>query len=142
MLLINTYVAKSDIEGVGVFAAEAIKRGRLIWHLEPSFDRLIHRSFLESAPSHLREFFTRYAYPLHSDPDMLVFEVDNGRFMNHQDLPNTEYKEIVRGYALRDIAAGEELTCNYAEFDQTFNLLPSFAAVGYRTNSSGAEVLK
>jgi hypothetical protein len=62
--------------------------------------------------------------------------------MNHQDLPNTEYKEIVRGYALRDIAAGEELTCNYAEFDQTFNLLPSFAAVGYRTNSSGAEVLK
>lgn len=142
MLLINTYVAKSKIEGVGVFAADPVKRRQLIWRLEPSFDRLIHRSFLESAPPHLREFFTRYAYPLNGDPETLVFEVDNGRFMNHQDQPNTEYKAIDRGYALRDIEAGEELTCNYAEFDPTFDLLPPFAANEYRTISASVEALK
>ncbi len=126
MLLINTFVGKSPIEGVGVFTAEPIKEGTLIWRLDPNFDRLVHRTFLESAPEHFREFFTRYAYPLDSNPDTLILEVDNGRFMNHQDAPNTQYREIVRGFAIRDIDAGEELTCNYSEFDPTYMLLPSY----------------
>jgi SET domain-containing protein len=41
MLLISTYVAASDIEGVGVFAATPIKKGSLIWQLNTDFDRLI-----------------------------------------------------------------------------------------------------
>ncbi|TIS47846.1 MAG: SET domain-containing protein-lysine N-methyltransferase, partial [Mesorhizobium sp.] len=41
MLLIRTYVAQSAIEGVGVFAAEPIRKGASIWRLDPDFDRLI-----------------------------------------------------------------------------------------------------
>lgn len=127
MLLIDTYVDKSEIEGVGVFTAQPIKAGTLIWKLDPDFDRLINLNFLQKSPDHLREFFVRYAYPLDTDPDTLILEVDNGRFMNHHETPNTQYKEIVRGYAIRDIEIGEELTCNYAEFDPGYRLMPSYS---------------
>jgi SET domain-containing protein len=39
MLLVSTYVAASEIEGVGVFAAAPIRKGTLIWQLNPDFDR-------------------------------------------------------------------------------------------------------
>ncbi len=41
MLLINNYVGKSEIEGVGVFAAEPIAQGTVIWRFDDDFDRLI-----------------------------------------------------------------------------------------------------
>lgn len=43
MMLIPTYVAPSPIEGVGVFAAEYIEEGALIWNLDPGLDRLIRK---------------------------------------------------------------------------------------------------
>jgi SET domain-containing protein len=125
MLLVSTYVAPSAIEGVGVFAAEPIAAGTRIWRLEPSFDRLIKKAeVLELAPL-MQAFVDRYAYPLLSDPDTLIVELDNGRFMNHNDVePNTRFDDPDAGYALRDIEAGEELTCNYAEFDPAFEIMP------------------
>ena len=45
------------------------------------------------------------------------------RFVNHSDAPNvaTDYVQDPYGLdvALRDIAAGEELTMDYANFEQT-----------------------
>lgn len=137
MLLINTYVAKSDIEGVGVFTVEPVKAGELIWRLDPSFDRLVHTSSLDTYPEHFRLFFDRYAYQLEGYGDMLVLEVDNGRFMNHSEVPNTQYTEVVRGYALHDIAAGIELTCNYAEFDPMFRSKPSFPELAHGQENAG-----
>ncbi len=63
MLLIRTYVAASAIEGVGVFAAEPIRKGASIWRLDPDFDRLIPMDKYEAAPPHLKELLDRYAYP-------------------------------------------------------------------------------
>lgn len=125
MMLIPSYVAPSDIEGVGVFAAEDIKAGEIIWRLDTTFDRLIDSVHLTTLPPHMQEFMTRYAYPLHNDPLTLVLEVDNGRFMNHSAHPNTDFSEITVGYAKRDIAKGEEFVCNYSEFDPSHELLPS-----------------
>jgi len=125
MLLVNTYVAPSEIEGVGVFAAEAIPAGARIWRLEPGFDRLIRCSDLLTMAPNLQAFVDRYAYPMLDDPDTLIVELDNGRFMNHDaDDPNTRFDDPDAGFALRDIAAGEELTCNYAEFDPGFQIMP------------------
>jgi len=128
MMLVPTYVAASDIEGVGVFAAEPIKKGALIWRYDPSFDRLVPASWLKEQTPMMQEFLTKYAYPAHDRPDMLVIEIDNGRFMNHTLEPNTDFTRVVEGYALRDIAAGEELFCNYGEFDPGFQLLPSMVS--------------
>ena len=40
--------------------------------------------------------------------------------MNHSERPNTDFTAFDAGYAICDIAAGEEITCNYHEFDPTF----------------------
>ncbi len=141
MMLVSTYVAASGVEGVGVFAAEPISKGALIWRYESDFDRLVPASWLMEQTPMMREFLTKYAYPAHDRPEMLVIEVDNGRFMNHSLAPNTDFTKVVEGYAARDIAAGEELICNYAEFDPGFELLPSVVsafAMRKRAKSNGA----
>lgn len=124
MLLVRTYVAQSAIEGVGVFAAEPIAKGTPIWRLEPDLDRLIPMEKYRSAPPVLKELIDRYAYPSADHPAYLVFELDNGRFMNHSDTPNTDFSAAAGGIALRDIATGEEITCDYGEFYSAFELLP------------------
>ncbi len=124
MLLIQTYVAPSAIEGVGVFAAEAIAEGALIWRLDPAFDRLIRYENVAHLPATFRTFAERYGYPYPHDPSSLVLELDNGRFMNYSKTPNTCFTDPDAGYALRTIEAGEELTCDYSEFDPAFEMLP------------------
>jgi SET domain-containing protein len=124
MILVPTYVAPSEIEGVGVFADAPIAKGALLWRLDRSFDRLIRRDELESLEPVFRDFAERYGYPYPEDPELLVVELDNGRFMNHAATPNTCFIDPHSGHALRDIAADEELTCNYAEFEPDFEILP------------------
>jgi SET domain-containing protein len=120
MLLIRTYVAQSAIEGVGVFAAEPIRKGALIWRLDPDFDRLIPMDKYEAASPHLRELLDRYAYPSPDRPGFMVYEVDNGRFMNHSERPNTDFSQYGGATATSDIAVGEEITCDYGEFFEDF----------------------
>jgi SET domain-containing protein len=129
MLLISTYVAASDIEGVGVFAAGPITEGALIWRLDTDFDRLIPAERYASFPAHLKELIDRYAYPSPDKPGLLVYEVDNGRFMNHSETPNTDFSVFGGGTACRHIAAGEELTCNYHQFYAGFELIPGAGGV-------------
>lgn len=129
MLLVMNYIAPSALEGLGLFAGEPIEKGRVIWRFEPSFDRLIPRHEYEAAPRHLKEFLDRYAYPHPDDPDLILLECDNGRFMNHSDAPNTDFSDFRGAVALRDIEAGEELTCDYADFFVDYELLPNLKDV-------------
>lgn len=127
MLLVSTYVAASAIEGVGVFAVAPIRKGELIWQLNPDFDRLVPIAHYDAMPSALKELLDRYSYPSPDKPGYLVYEVDNGRFMNHADAPNTDFSKYGGGWATKDIAAGEEITCDYNEFHDGFELLPEAA---------------
>jgi len=128
MMLVKTYVAASGIEGVGVYAGEPIAKGTTIWRFDQHFDRTLTKQDLESFPDGVRAFLEKYAYPYHADPELIVIESDNGRFMNHSTEPNTDFSQMDFGYALRDIKAGEELTSDYEEFDPAFALLPSDVA--------------
>lgn len=125
MLLIDTYVGPSEIEGVGVFAAQPIAKGQLIYRFEPSFDRLICIHELAGLPEPIRVFIERYTYPHPTAPDMLVLDADNGRHMNHSAAPNTDFSDAIFGYAIRDIAPGEEIVCDYSEFEPGFYMMPS-----------------
>lgn len=118
--MVSTYVAPSPIDGIGVFAGEFIECGRLLWSLNPKFDIFIHRAEIETYPAHLQDFVARYGYPHLELPGIVIVDSDNGRFMNHSLAPNTDFRIFDRGYALTDIARGEEITCNYHEFDPTF----------------------
>ncbi|MGA7457170.1 MAG: SET domain-containing protein [Methyloceanibacter sp.] len=120
MLTVSTYVAPSAIEGLGVFAGEFIERGRLMWSLNPKFDIFVTREELGALPPHVQHFIARYSYPHLEMPGVVVVDCDNGRFMNHTLAPNTDFRIFDKGYALIDIAEGDEITCNYHEFDPTF----------------------
>jgi SET domain-containing protein len=120
MLLVKTYLRPSAIEGLGVFAAEPILRGTMIWALDPKFDICVVESELDRLPPQMRDYITRYSYPHLERPGVLILDSDNGKFMNHSDRPNTDFRRFDRAYALIDIAVGEELTCNYHEFDPSF----------------------
>lgn len=130
MFIINTYIAKSDIEGVGVFTAQDVKAGEVISKFEAEFDRLIPTEDYLKAPPHLKSLLDRYAFPHPHKPDFIVYEVDNSRFMNHSETPNTDYSDFEAGRALRDIRAGEELTCNYNDFFSGYELLPPELELG------------
>lgn len=138
MLLIKTFVAPSAIEGVGVFAGEPVKRGQLIWTLDHRFDLLIPRSTLEAEQGASRELLQRYAYPHAPDPSFLIYESDNGRFMNHSFDPNTDFSGPDKGYARRDIAEGEELTGDYAEFWPEFSAYHQVAPTALNGHSRQA----
>lgn len=124
MMLVPTYVAPSHIEGVGVFAAEDIPAGSLIWRLEPALDRLLSSSQIEALPPLHKEFVERYGYPYPHDSDLTIVELDNGRFMNHSTAPNTRFSDPDAGFTRVAVGAHDELTCDYAEFDPSFRILP------------------
>jgi SET domain-containing protein len=124
MMIVPTYVGPSPIEGVGVFAAAPIKAGDTIWVLEEKLDLLLSVDELQALPELQRQFIERYGYRHMTKPDVIVLEFDNGRFMNHSEAPNTDFTSPELGWAIRDIAEGEEIICNYAEFDREHQMLP------------------
>lgn len=120
MLLVPTRLAQSPIHGFGVFAAAAIAKGAPVWRFAPGLDMQFEASVVETLPAHVRTFFSHYGY-LDRNVGRIILCFDDARFVNHSDMPNvaTDYALDAYGVdvALRDIAAGEELTMDYANFE-------------------------
>jgi SET domain-containing protein len=124
MLLVKTLIGPSPIEGMGLFAAEPIKAGTVTWRFLPGFDQMFTAEQIAGLPDVARAAIETYTY-LHAASGLYVYCLDNARFMNHADVPNTagvHFEDAIDGYdiATRDIAAGEELTCDYRTFDAGF----------------------
>jgi len=115
-MLVRCYLAPSSIEGLGVFCRDDIERGQNVWRHDPLLDVRYPVSLLDRVEPHVREFLERYSYPDWNDPDSIVLESDEGRFMNHADDPNLDFSDQVHGLARWDIPAGTELTCHYSTF--------------------------
>lgn len=114
---VRTYIDKSVIEGIGLFAAEDIKSGTLIWKFSGLDQRLTKRQLRELKLSYIEKaYFRRYEF---GKNDIYIFCADDARFCNHADIPNTDgYPEQ---YAIRDIKKGEEITCNYGGINDLFD---------------------
>jgi SET domain-containing protein len=124
MLLIRTYLDKSPIQGIGVYARERIAKGTVIWKLDQRFDRLIPVEVWEAQTGPVKDYLDRYCYPRRSDPRFIVFEADDARYMNHADEPNCDFSNGDVAHAIRDIEPGDELTCDYnAFFEGGFDFL-------------------
>ena len=119
MMMVRSYLAASSIEGLGVHAVEAIRKGQLVWRFEPEFDTSFFLEDVARTPRHFQEFIERYTYPHPTDRDRVVLDCDEGRFMNHSEDPSIDMSDPLRGIARRDIAAGEEITCDYRQFEVT-----------------------
>jgi uncharacterized protein len=121
MLLVPTRLAQSPIHGFGVFAAEPITQGTPVWRFAPGLDMEFAASVVDRLPAHVRTFFSHYGY-LDRNVQRIILCFDDARFVNHSDSPNvaTDYALDAYGVdvALRDIARGEELTMDYANFEE------------------------
>jgi SET domain-containing protein len=121
MMCVKSKLAESSIHGIGVFAAENIKKGALIWKYDSRIDKVIPKKELEKLPAVAREFTTHYGYLTDGN---YILAGDNGMFVNHSEKPNLIGEESPDGYgicrALRNIEAGEELTQDYSDFDENF----------------------
>jgi SET domain-containing protein len=120
MMLVRTYLAQSEIQGLGVFAGEFVPAGKQLWVLNPKFDIFVHTDEISMLPAHMQDYVARYSYPHLEIDGVRIVDCDDGKFMNHSDRPNTDFHIFDRGYALVDIAPGDEITCSYFEFDPEF----------------------
>jgi len=114
MLRVPTYLAPSAIEGFGLFAAQPIPAGTIVWEYTPGVDLTLRPGDVQNLPEVLHRWFLRYAY-LDESGDYVLCG-DNGKFMNHSFDPNCDDGSGPYTVARRDIAAGEELTCDYRLF--------------------------
>jgi SET domain-containing protein len=126
MLMVKTRLGPSDIAGIGLFAAEHIPKGTVTWRFMPAYDRLLTEADIDNLPEPARSNILDHVY-LDAASGQFVLCADNARFMNHADNPNTagvHESGSIEGFdvATRDIAAGEELTCDYRTFDAHVDL--------------------
>lgn len=115
MMLIDTFVANSKINGSGIFTKEKIKENTRIWRFDEGYDLVLSPEQLNSMPLWQRKFFETYCF---MNEGKLYYCCDNARFMNHSEKPNT-YEKPDGTYSSFDIEIGEELTCDYALFGVT-----------------------
>lgn len=120
MMLVRVRVGASSIHGLGLFAVDDVPTGAPIWRFQPGFDQVFTpaqwRALPEPAQAHVRWFgFVR------REDGCWILSGDHACFMNHASAPNTGAGAAGGGgvttVALHDIAAGEELTCDYRAFD-------------------------
>lgn len=114
MYLVRTYLDYSPIHGTGVFAAEDIAEGTVVWRLIPGLDRAFDPEHVAKLPDAGQDFIRQYAYPWQGQ---LWLCSDHGLFVNHSDEPNTRSQPDRTDIAVRAIKKGEEITCDYRHFD-------------------------
>ena len=115
MLQVKTYLDKSPIHGIGVFASEFIPKDTLVWAMH-DLDMMIDKQYFNALPEIAQEFIR-----IHADWDkqlqMITMSFDNDKFMNHSFHPNIR-NDNQKTFADRDIQKGEEMTINYYEYDE------------------------
>ena len=98
--------------GRGVRAAKRIPKGTLTW-VRCGLDRVYTRAEVDTLGPLYRPIVERYAYVDHLG--RLIFCWDAGRHVNHNCHANSRALGPEAQIAIRDIEAGEELSCDYGE---------------------------
>ena len=116
MLLVKTYLDKSAIHGLGVFAGQFIRKGTKIWRFVEGFDRFYSPKEFARLPKPARDYIRFHGYRVDGE---IILTGDHDCHMNHSDDANTY---LHNGYAIArsNIRKGEEITNDYREFDVGF----------------------
>jgi SET domain-containing protein len=111
----------SESVGQGVFALESVAKGTAAWtpNLVEKYSPTELETLLKNMTSLKAHEFLRQGFVLSSDMDHFCANVDDlGRYTNHSSNPNMGYADFTgksdTSVALRDIALGEEITCDYS----------------------------
>lgn len=115
MFRVPTYLAPSSIHGVGVFTPFDIPAGTILWSFDPGVDWIFSLEEIQQFPESYRPTLVSYCFV--DDEGRWILCGDQARFMNHADEPNCD-DDGEFTTTRRDIATGEELTCDYRSFDR------------------------
>lgn len=120
MLTIHHYVAPSTIAGCGLFCTSDLRKGEIVYKFDYRFVMLISDAEIKSLNQGMQEAILKYSYRGVGNDRLtgaVYYCVDDSRFMNHSDTPNTIWIPDTETYvAAHDIPAHSELTCNYKDF--------------------------
>ena len=111
MLLVKHFVSVSPIHNLGLFTEGPIRKGQEVWRFEPDYDVEIPAAMLADLEADCREM-VRDCAEYFADRDVYRLGNDGDIFMNHSDQPSL-LDLGDRMIAAWDVAAGEELTCDY-----------------------------
>lgn len=122
MLLVKTYIDKSTIQGIGLFANQFILKGTIIWKFNPIVDKIVTENEINKLRQILDpDIFKEFRTPISRlEKDIYVIYGDNTKFTNHSFNNNIISGDDLFTIAKRDIQIGEELTENYLDiyFDE------------------------
>ena len=111
-------VKQSSIKGagLGIFAMEDVTKGQLVWkfkkenHVFYYNEHSLRQKLLNMKFGDAQQYLSLiYNY----DKDIVVHELDDGKYTNHSFNPNIFGAPNHDCYAVRDIKKGEELFENY-----------------------------
>ena len=119
MLRVITILKHSAIHGIGLFAGEHIAKGTVTWEYDPEFDSAFSVEDVTRMPKPAQVPFWKYAY-LDKLLSKYVLCADDQRFINHSTVGYNIRSTPRQDVALCDIAEGEELLCNYNDYDDTY----------------------
>ena len=119
MLTVKTRLLPVEGKGLGLFADEEIRPGQAWWIADENFDRVFSPGEVERAEPLTRAFLDKFAT---LEPDGTTYlSVDDARFTNHADTPNSRATKhpttgaVLSMEAVAAISAGQEITCDYRE---------------------------
>lgn len=81
MLKVKTYLDKSTISGIGLFAGEDIEQNTTIWELNPNTTLIVSCDIIKNYPP-----MWRFVWKDKSNQCLIA--LDDDRFMNHSRNPN------------------------------------------------------
>jgi SET domain-containing protein len=115
MLLVDVYLGESEIQGIGVFAAERIEKGRLVWAMVPGFDLVTTHEKLERMPKRAQDIIRHFGV---EEETHWILGMDHDRYINHSSTPNIDGSR-----AVTDIEIGDEITVDYGTWDDEFEFM-------------------
>ncbi len=129
MLTVRTYLDKSSISGIGLFAGEFLRQGKQVYIYDPRFTIIVDEDEVILMAPAAQESFLKYSYKGTGDfrlNSAFYYNIDDARYINHSDDPNLLWVPKFNIYlAKENIEKGTELTCDYSVFcekgDLSFN---------------------
>lgn len=116
MITVKTSVQPSNIGGLGLFANEFIPKGTLVWKNFTDSEMILSIEQFEGFSDYMKGVLRVHGY-LDKKTNQWKLPLDNSKFFNHSNTPNTYQDEDGNSIALQDIKSGEEITVNYSDFD-------------------------
>jgi len=119
MLNVKTYLDRSPIHGIGLFADQKIMAGSMVWEFNPAVDLVYSLDQWDSLKENIAaQSFANLIRLSYKEEGFIYLCMDNAQFMNHSETHDNVVHGLSKSkmHALRNVARGEELLCNYLSY--------------------------